>query len=394
MYLNTGYRARNFSSKVTPCSFSAEGHGRIAAAEWIRTAFHDTAPGNVFTGVGGLDASIAFELSGPTENIGAAFPTTLATFAPYLSSQSSMADLIALGVYTAVRSCGGPIVPIRAGRIDAKVAGAPGVPLPQNSLGTFRNQFARIGFNVSEMIAVTACGHTLGGVHAEDFPQIVTPGSAPNDFVHFDTTTLFDEKVASEYISGRTGNPLVNGPCTGSTRCSDAAVYSADQNVTISAMANPSTFQKTCAIVLQKLIEVVPKAVTLTDPILPYEVKPVALQFDLLDNGKYLSFSGEIRVKTSGRSGSQVSLVELRYKDRNGGTDCGDCVIQSKNVTGKASGFDDKFKVRNSHCVLDDSHTENIVVLWIFTSAPSRKVNFLVHCCGYLHQWILGNVRQ
>jgi hypothetical protein len=157
MYLNNGYRARNFSARVTPCDFSVEGHGRIAAAEWLRTAFHDMAPGNVFSGVGGLDASIMFELGGPTENIGPAFATTLATFSPYLSNQATMADLIALGVYTAVRSCGGrggPIVPIRAGRKDATVAGAPGVPLPQNSLGTFRNQFARIGFSVSEMIAV------------------------------------------------------------------------------------------------------------------------------------------------------------------------------------------------------------------------------------------------
>jgi hypothetical protein len=288
MYLNNGYRARNFSARVTPCTFSAEGHGRIAAAEWIRTAFHDMAPGNVFSGVGGLDASIIFELSGPTENIGAAFATTLATFSPYLSNQSSMADLIALGVYTAVRSCGGPIVTIRAGRKDATAAGPPGVPLPQNSLGTFRNQFARIGFSVSEMIAVTACGHTLGGVHAENFPQIVTPGSAPNDFVHFDSTTAFDEKIASEYVNGNTTNPLITGPCVGSSRCSDAAVYAADDNATISTMANPDTFRSTCAIVLQKMIEVVPSGVTLTDPIQPYEVKPVRLQLNLLEGGQYL----------------------------------------------------------------------------------------------------------
>lgn len=346
MYLNNGYRARNFSSRVTPCDFSMERHGRIAAAEWIRTAFHDMAPGNVFSGIGGLDASIMFELSGPTENIGAAFATTLATFSPYLSAQSSMADLIALGVYTAVRSCGGPIVPVRAGRKDAIAAGAPGVPLPQNSLGTFRNQFARMGFSVSEMAAVTACGHTLGGVHSENFPQIVTPGSAPNNFAHFDSTTAFDNRIAVEYISGNTTDPLVTGPCIASKRCSDASVYAADDNATISAMANPDTFRSTCATVLQKMIEVVPSNVNLTSPILPYEVKPVGLQLNVLGGGQYLIFSGEVRIKTNSQKNKQISHVKIRIKDRNGGTDCGDCIIKT-GLVGIADGFDDSFNVRS-----------------------------------------------
>ena len=39
MLLNTGYRARGFSGPVSPCS-KAPGPGRVAAAEFIRTAFH------------------------------------------------------------------------------------------------------------------------------------------------------------------------------------------------------------------------------------------------------------------------------------------------------------------------------------------------------------------
>jgi hypothetical protein len=339
MFLNSGYRARGFATAVTPCSFSAQGNGRIAAAEWIRTAFHDMATGSVFTGVGGLDASIMFEPGG--ENIGAAFNTTLTTFAPFLTTHSSMADIIALGVYTAVRSCGGPVVSIRTGRKDATGSGPTGVPLPQNSVGTFKNQFLRVGFNTSEMIAVTTCGHTLGGVHAADFPQIVTAGAVPNDFGHFDTTNAFDEKVASEYVKGTTANPLVNGPCVGSGRCSDARVFSADNNVTISAMSDPSTFQQTCATVLQKMIEVVPSGTTLTDAIIPYEVKPVDLQLSLQNNGSAILFTGEIRVRTSTR---QVSSVQLLYKDRNGGSNCGACAITTS-VKGTASGFDDTFSV-------------------------------------------------
>lgn len=156
MLLNTGYRARGFSAGVTPCSFSAQGSSRIASAEWLRTAFHDMATGNVYTGVGGLDASLVYELGWQKsgvggENIGPAFNTTLDTFAPFLSSRSPTADLIALGVYTSVRACGGPVVAVRAGRVDAKAAGPIGVPLPQNDLGTFQNQFLRTGFNTTEM---------------------------------------------------------------------------------------------------------------------------------------------------------------------------------------------------------------------------------------------------
>lgn len=339
MLLNTGYRARGFATAVTPCSFSAQGPGRIAAAEWLRTAFHDMATGNVYLGTGGLDASIMFEPGG--DNIGPAFETTLTTFAPFLSSRSSMADIIALGVYTAVRTCGGPIVPIKTGRVDATEGGPPGVPLPQNSLFTFKNQFLRTGFNTTEMIAVTACGHTLGGVHAENFPEIVPAGSAPNNVVDFDSTAKFDEKVASEYVAGKTTDPLSVGPSVAAGRASDVRVFAADGNATITAMANPATFASLCSTMLQKMIDVVPSGVTLTDPIVPYDVKPSNLQLTLLAGGRQIQFDGEIRVRTTA---GEVSGVMLVYKDRAGG-DGGKITAAAK---GTASGFDDSFSVRIS----------------------------------------------
>jgi hypothetical protein len=345
MLLDTGYQARGFAVPVTPCSFSAQGNGRIAAAEWIRTAFHDMATGNVVLGTGGLDASIVFELGGiATENIGAAFNTTLTTFVPFLSSRSSMADLIALGVHTAVRSCGGPVVPIRAGRIDAVAAGPPGVPLPQNSVGTFVGQFARMGFNATEMIAVVLCGHTLGGVHATDFPQIVAPGTVPNDFQHFDSTTAFDEKIASEYISGTTIDPLVVGISKSSGRNSDGRIFASDGNVTVKAMSDPATFAEVCTMVLQKMIEVVPSGTALTDAIVPYDIKPSAIQLTLLDGGGDLSFTGQIRVRTTVRPANQITSLQLVYKDRNGGNACGNCIIKAS-YKGSAAGFDDNFAV-------------------------------------------------
>ncbi|KAK2823875.1 hypothetical protein FQN49_007533 [Arthroderma sp. PD_2] len=301
------------------------------------------ATGNVYTGIGGLDASIVFELAGNGgENIGAGFNTTLETFTPFFSSRASMADLIALGVYTAVRSCGGPIVKIRAGRIDATERGAIGVPLPENSQGTFINQFLRTGFNVSDMIAVTACGHTVGGVHASNFPQITIPGTVPNDFQLFDSTTAFDEKVASNFVNGVAGNPLTGVTAKRNTRDSDTKVFTADQNVTITALADPATFRSTCARVLQKMVEVVPSGVNLTAPIEPYEVKPGNIQLSLAGNGSTINFSGEIRVRTTMRLADMIIKAELMFKDRFGSSDCGSCVISTEYI-GAAAGFDDTF---------------------------------------------------
>jgi hypothetical protein len=344
MLLNTGYLAREFAAAITPCS--APGAGRIAAAEWLRTAFHDMATGSVITGLGGLDASLVFELGGiATENIGPAFNNTFMTFSPFLSSRSSMSDLIALGVYSSVRSCGGPVVPIRTGRIDAQEAGPIGVPLPQDPLGTFLGQFSRTGFNQTEMIQVVLCGHTLGGVHAGNFPQIVAPGTVPNDYQFMDSTpSTFDSTIASQYVSGTSQDPLFVGISRSSGRDSDAVVFGSDGNVTAKAMQDPNTFSSVCTAMLQKMIEVVPSVVVLTDAIVPYDVKPSTLQLTLLAGGDYLSFTGQIRVRTTVLPASQIASVQLVYKDRNGGNACGSCIINA-GFEGDAAGFDDTFAV-------------------------------------------------
>ncbi|KAI9894440.1 MAG: hypothetical protein M1814_003198 [Vezdaea aestivalis] len=331
MLLNTGYRARNFAGPVTPCE-SSPGNGRVSTAEWLRTAFHDMAPANVYFSTGGLDASIIFELGG--DNPGPGFPTTLGGFVPFLTTRSSMADLIAMGVYASVRSCGGPIIPVKTGRVDATEAGQQGVPQPQNSVGTFQNQFLRMGYSSTEMIQFIACGHTMGNVKASNFPQIVPPGSAPpNDVVAFDPTPAFDEQIASRYIAGTSTDPLVSGPCVASTRCSDDKVFKSDNNRTIAGMANPATFRSKCQTLLQRMIDTVPGGVVLTDAIVPYDVKPTAIQLTLLDGGSKLQFAGEIRVRTTTRAASQIASVQLLYTG-------GSTVATLKDA---ASGFDDSF---------------------------------------------------
>ncbi|RDL39745.1 uncharacterized protein BP5553_04085 [Venustampulla echinocandica] len=342
MFLNTGYKSRGFSSHITPCSFSEFGPGRQTAAEWLRIGFHDMSTTNIFFEPhGGIDGSIAFELQNG-ENIGAGFETSLNTYSSFFNSRLSVSDMIALGVYASVRGCGGPVVPMRGGRVDATAAGPMGVPQPQNAQGIFVNQFARMGFNSVDMIQMTACGHTLGGVHAGNFPNIVTPGTAPDDYHLFDTTLEFDNNVAVQYVNGQTTNPLVVGPSVASTRNSDFVVFNTDKNVTIKTMTNAQTFQSVCSSILQRMIETVPPTVPLSDIIQPYEVKPAGLQLTLLSGGTQIQFSGDIRVRTTVRSASQIATVQLTYKDRTGGSACGSCSITTS-VSGTANGFDDSF---------------------------------------------------
>ena len=83
-----------------------------------------------------------------------------------------VADLIALGIVFAVQECGGPVIPYSVGRIDATEAGPATVLLPEESPATHIEEFQLQGFNQTEMIALIACGHTLGGLRQVDFPTI------------------------------------------------------------------------------------------------------------------------------------------------------------------------------------------------------------------------------
>ncbi|KFY97855.1 hypothetical protein V500_01899 [Pseudogymnoascus sp. VKM F-4518 (FW-2643)] len=342
MFLTAGYRKRTFTDSVIPCDKSPNTAGRINAAEWIRTAFHDMATADTYNGIGGLDASLQFEI-GRSENIGPAFETTFIFLQAFLSVRSSISDLLALSMYTAVRACGGPIVPIRAGRIDATESGATGVPVPENPTQTFVAQFLRMGFNTSEMIELTACGHTIGGVHAAQFPLIVAPGTAKNEYALFDdgtqAQTKFDHGVARDYVLGNTTNPMAVGISKANGRDSDARVFAVDKNVTIKALANPVVFHDRCKVVLQQMIDVVPPTVKLTDPIQPYEIKPVNPQLTLVAPGTTLSFTGEIRVRTTVRAADKISSVKLVYKNRDG--EAGGSITTTS--AGTASGFDDSF---------------------------------------------------
>ncbi|OAQ97604.1 hypothetical protein LLEC1_06562 [Akanthomyces lecanii] len=344
MYQLSSFKARKFSDTVSPCTNEASGPGRQNAAEWLRVGFHDMSTANTYFKTGGLDGSLQYELDNG-DNTGPGHKTTLEFMSKYVSPRTSLSDLIAAGVYASVRSCGGPIIPVRGGRVDATDAGSPGVPQPQNSATMFKQQFDRMGFNNVEMIQVTACGHTLGGVHNTEFPEIVPDAKPNNGLGGTDSTpAAFDNKVVTEYLDGTTTNPLVVGPAVKINKNSDFKVFDSDGNKTMEALRDSANFKEVCKNVLQKMIEVVPAGVNLTEPIVPYKVKPVDLQLLLADGGANLQFSGYIRVKTTDLPQGSIKDLTITYKDRNGQSECGNsgCDIKA-GIHGLGKGFDDAF---------------------------------------------------
>ncbi|KAF1925516.1 heme peroxidase [Didymella exigua CBS 183.55] len=312
LVLQGGYIREGFIDGITPCTRNPSAPGRQTAAEWIRTAFHDMATFDNATGVGGLDASIQFE-TGRAENAGDAFNGTFGFTNNYYSIRTSAADLIALSTVLAVGNCGGPKIPLRVGRVDATEGGVLGVPEPQQDLDTHKKMFAKAGFSTEDMIAMVACGHTMGGVHGKTFPEI-TENNTESNVVHFDSTeATFDPKVATEYLDGTTQNPLV--VAHNDTLNSDKRIFAADNNVTMKALASdPKTFQSMCADIFERMIDTVPSTVTLTEPLEPTPLKPYIISFTLT-NATHITLTGRIRLLTSSDR-SEDERVTLTYTPR------------------------------------------------------------------------------
>ncbi|OAP57075.1 hypothetical protein AYL99_09188 [Fonsecaea erecta] len=341
MFLNNGYNAREFPILLQPCTIVKE-PGHSIAAGLIRTAFHDMAPHNAYTGVGGVDASIGFELDSsiyPT-NTGIAFNNTMHFYSQFFNGRAPMADLVNVGLYQAVRACGGPIVPVRAGRVDATGPGPVGVPQPTDPIPQMIGEFRRMGFSPEEMIAMVACGHSIGGVHSAEHPDIVPPYTTPLGVQDLDSTNAtFDNAVVTEYLDGTTQNPLVVG--ANPAAYSDGRIFGLNNRRTVSALADPNAYANTCSGILAKMVNTVPNGVQLSDVIAPYELKPSNLQLNVAADGQTLQFTGELRIHTNSLPSSSISSVQVVYKDRTGAAS--DAYTIAASVLGDANGFDDTF---------------------------------------------------
>ncbi|KAM0270046.1 hypothetical protein ACHAQH_009564 [Verticillium albo-atrum] len=298
--LQSGYLARNFVAGVTPCTQGGNVKGRQNAAEWIRTAFHDMVTHDAGAGTGGLDGSIWFELN-RAENGGLAFNNTFNFFNYLYSSRASASDLLAMSVVVSHAGCGAQTkIPFRYGRKDAGSAGPAGVPEADTSIGTTMARFATAGLSQKDMITLVACGHSLGGVHSNNHPQIVEGDSSIwNDtVVNFDdTTNKFDNRIAKEYVFGVTKNPLVVG--RNNSLNSDKRIFSSDGNKTISELAcHSSTFEERCANIFTRMIDTVPENVELSEPMETIDIKPYIVELFLNDQGA-LTFNGRVRVRTT-----------------------------------------------------------------------------------------------
>ncbi|UKZ55983.1 hypothetical protein TrVGV298_009807 [Trichoderma virens] len=304
---------------AVPCSASGLAIGRSFGAEWIRNAYHDMATADVQAGTGGIDASIVFEKDRP-ENPGSAFQETLDFFRPRYTTRSSLSDLFAMAAVFGVGGCsnGDIILPYRAGRVDATGPGPSGVPEPQEDLATHTAKFVKQGFNTIEMIAIVACGHTVGGVHGVDFPEIVPNPQPPPPFgndnsVFFDTSTSnFDNQVAKEFVANVSQNPLAFGH-NNETMRSDFRIFNADGGDMISRMAESQEFfSQTCAALFERMINTVPPNVKLTDALQPLPVKPRKWSIAVNDD-KTLRLSLTLRVIDTLKGGSkgQISVSLL-----------------------------------------------------------------------------------
>ncbi|KAF7313960.1 Peroxidase [Mycena chlorophos] len=272
------WKDRNtFLEVPEPCSEDTIGQQSTSAA-WLRTAYHDAATANVAAGTGGLDGSIFYETA-RAENVGDSIASSVSQFVSFYGRYISYADVVAAGAVVAVQNCGGPNIPFRSGRITAPEAGPSGVPLPTDSLRSQTAAFARQGFTAKEMIGLVACGHTMGGVDNEDFPDI-----NPNVGVaSFDHTVYFDNNIATTYFNGTTIDPLISGPATSN---SDARIFASDGNVTMRSFAHSQdTFFSTCASLLERMINTVPKEVRLSEPIVAIPFKPRDYLLSLLPDG-------------------------------------------------------------------------------------------------------------
>ncbi|KAL0575763.1 hypothetical protein V5O48_006206 [Marasmius crinis-equi] len=280
------------------------------AAEWVRLAYHDMSTHNADDGTGGLDASIVFELD-RAQNVGQGMIDSINDFLGFTNPGVSLADLVAMGAVLGVGSCGGPLIPYRGGRADATSAGPATVPEPQQDLASHTESFRRQGFTQSEMIALVACGHSLGGVRQQDFPEIVqTP--VDRDIALFDGTQGFDNAVVTRYLQGTTTNPLAVGPNT--TTNSDLRIFSSDGNATMQGLGSPDNFNKVCSDLLERMINTVPKGVQLTDVVEPIEYKVGQSRLFPGDTPGLLRFTTSLRLLHNNPS----RTVKLFWSDRQG----------------------------------------------------------------------------
>ncbi|KAK9742221.1 hypothetical protein RND81_03G156900 [Saponaria officinalis] len=134
------------------------------AAGVLRLVFHDAGTFESNDNTGGMNGSISYELERPENNGLKKSLKILEKAKNQLDVRESVswADLIAVAGAEAVSICGGPVIPVRLGRLDSLTPDPEG-RLPEESLDAPRLKqcFKRIGFSTQELVALSGA-HTIG----------------------------------------------------------------------------------------------------------------------------------------------------------------------------------------------------------------------------------------
>lgn len=159
------------------------------------------------------------------------------------------------------------------------------------------------------MITLIACGHSIGGVHSVDHPEIVSGTPSPENKASFDTTLgALDNKVVVEYLDNSTANPLVRN--SNDTLNSDKRIFASDDNKTMKKLADASYFKSQCEDVFGRMLDLVPGDVTLTEPLQPADIKPYIQTYQVNADGS-IDFSGRIRVRITSNPSRDPSSVTV-----------------------------------------------------------------------------------
>jgi hypothetical protein len=304
--------------------------------EWVRTAFHDSFTHDATTKTGGMHASIQYELDRP-DNLGAVLNNTLGDISSIVSTRSSAPDLLASSLVMSVARCADMRVPQRLGHKDAAETGIKGVLEAHTDLNTTRKRFETASLNEVDVITLIACGHSIGGVHSVDHPEMVSgPVSAENK-ASFDTTKgVMDNNVVLEYLDNSTANPsIVN---TNNTLNLEKRIFAAYENATMRKLANKAYFKAQCEVAFEKMLDFVAGDVTLSEPLGPADIRPCIESYQLKDGS--VDFSGRLRVRIkpgtgrdqhaltaslipASRNGISVAEIAARHATFRGGTSFG-----------------------------------------------------------------------
>jgi hypothetical protein len=187
------------------------------------------------------------------------------------------------------------------------------------------------------VITLIACGHSIGGVHSVDHPEMVSgPVSAENK-ASFDTTKgVMDNNVVLEYLDNSTANPsIVN---TNNTLNLEKRIFAAYENATMRKLANKAYFKAQCEVAFEKMLDFVAGDVTLSEPLGPADIRPCIESYQLKDGS--VDFSGRLRVRIkpgtgrdqhaltaslipASRNGISVAEIAARHATFRGGTSFG-----------------------------------------------------------------------